>query len=102
MKDRTTFELINSRGQFPLVLTCEHASYAVPEEYRNLGVSREEIQRHIGWDIGARWVVQALAQTLDAPAVCAGYSRLLIDCNRDLNDHDLIVPESDGTRVSGN
>ncbi|MBI3301682.1 MAG: N-formylglutamate amidohydrolase, partial [Deltaproteobacteria bacterium] len=47
-------------------------------------------------------VVESLAQALDAPAVCAGYSRLLIDCNRDLSDHDLIVPESDGTRVPGN
>jgi predicted N-formylglutamate amidohydrolase len=102
MNDDTGVDLINSQGQFPLVLTCEHASCAVPEEYQNLGVSSEELRRHIGWDIGARWVVQALAQALDAPAICSGYSRLLIDCNRDLNDHDLIVPESDGTRVFGN
>src|SRR5262249_32601686 len=29
-------------------------------------------------------------------------SRLLIDCNRDLHDHDLIVEESDGTKIQGN
>jgi predicted N-formylglutamate amidohydrolase len=96
------FELINPTGQFPLVLTCEHASFSLPQEYQNLGLSSEEIQRHIGWDIGARSVVALLAQTLDAPAICSGYSRLLVDCNRDLNDHDLIVRESDRTAIPGN
>ena len=102
MRQRAAFDLLNPHGQFPLVLTCEHASYAVPAEYQGLGLRSEEIRRHIGWDIGARAVVESLSQALDAPAVCAGYSRLLIDCNRDLRDHDLIVPESDGTRVPGN
>ncbi len=99
MSDKKVFDLLNPDGQSPLVLTCEHASCEVPEEYQGLGINSKEIRRHIGWDIGARAVVEALAQTLDAPAVCSGYSRLLIDCNRDLSDHDLIVPESDGTTV---
>jgi predicted N-formylglutamate amidohydrolase len=102
MSNETVFDLINQGGRSSLVLICEHASYAVPKEYQGLGISSEEIRRHIGWDIGARAVVESLAQALDAPAVCAGYSRLLIDCNRNLNDHDLIVPESDGTTVLGN
>jgi predicted N-formylglutamate amidohydrolase len=102
MSDKNAFDLINPDGRSPLVLTCEHASCEVPEEYQGLGINSEEIRRHIGWDIGARAVVEALAQTLDAPAVCSGYSRLLIDCNRDLSDHDLIVPESDGTTVPFN
>lgn len=102
MRDKMAFDLINPKGQFPVILTCEHASCAVPAAYKGLGISPEEIRRHIGWDIGARFVVDSLAQALDAPAICAGFSRLLIDCNRDLGDHDLIVPESDGTRVPGN
>jgi predicted N-formylglutamate amidohydrolase len=102
MAQQKSLDLINPEGRSPLVLTCEHASCDVPEEYQGLGMSSAEIRRHIGWDIGARTVVEALAQTLDAPAVCAGYSRLLIDCNRDLADHDLIVPESDGTKVPFN
>jgi predicted N-formylglutamate amidohydrolase len=102
MKENTPVELINPTGKFPLLLTCEHASYILPEGYQGLGVKDEELQRHIGWDIGARAVVVSLAQTLDAPAVCSGYSRLLIDCNRDLTDHDLIVEESDQTIVPGN
>ncbi len=97
-----SFEVINAEGQFPLVLTCEHASFALPAQYNNLGLSSDEVQRHIGWDIGARSVVTALSRALDAPAICSGYSRLLIDCNRDLNDHDLIVQESDHTAIPGN
>ena len=102
MRHKPAFDLINPNGRFPVVLTCEHASCDVPEEYQGLGLSHEEIQRHIGWDIGARAVVESLAWALDALAVCSVYSRLLIDCNRDLSDHDLIVPESDGTKVPGN
>jgi predicted N-formylglutamate amidohydrolase len=102
MEKEAGFDLLNPSGDSPIVLTCEHASYAVPGEYGNLGVSEEEVRRHIGWDIGARWVVEALSLTLNAPAVCSSYSRLLIDCNRDLSDHDLIVAKSDGTTIWGN
>jgi predicted N-formylglutamate amidohydrolase len=102
MQDKASFDLLNPQGSSPIVLTCEHASYTVPLEYRNLGISHEELARHIGWDIGARRVVETLSQVLDAPAVCSSYSRLLIDCNRDVTDHDLIVAESDGTKIQGN
>lgn len=101
-QNNNSLELINPDGQFPLVLTCEHASFALPREYQNLGLSPVEVQRHIGWDIGARSVVALLSQALDAPAICSGYSRLLVDCNRDLSDHDLIVRESDHTTIPGN
>jgi len=102
MREKAAFSLVNPTGKAAIVLTCEHASCDVPEEYQGLGISSVEINRHIGWDIGARSVVEALAQALDAPAVCSGYSRLLIDCNRSLADHDLIVQQSDETRVPGN
>ncbi len=96
------YALINPQGRFPLILTCEHASCALPPAYQRLGLSPEEVHRHIGWDIGARAVVVSLAQAANAPGVCATYSRLLIDCNRALTDHDLIVAESDGIRIPGN
>ena len=101
-QNNNSFELINPKGQFPLVLTCEHASYVLPSEYKNLGLSSLEVQRHISWDIGARSVVTLLSQALDVPAICSRYSRLLVDCNRDLSDHDLIVRESDYTPILGN
>jgi predicted N-formylglutamate amidohydrolase len=99
---RQTYELINPEGKFPLVLTCEHASCALPAEYQGLGVAESDVRRHIGWDIGARTVVTTIAQALDAPAICSRYSRLLIDCNRALNDQDLIVESSDHTTIPGN
>ena len=86
----------------PLVLTCEHASAALPAEYGSLGLTRDEVLDHIGWDIGAAEVARALAKAFDAPLVESGYSRLLIDCNRDLGDHDLIVADSHGVHVPGN
>jgi predicted N-formylglutamate amidohydrolase len=96
------FELLNPQGQAPLVLTCEHASCAIPLEYDDLGLEPEEIREHIGWDIGARYVAESLARHFDAAAVLGGVSRLLIDCNRALSDHDLIIAESHGVRVPGN
>lgn len=86
----------------PLVVTCEHASAELPAEYGSLGLSREELLDHVGWDIGAALVARHLASAFEAPLVESGYSRLLIDCNRDLGDHDLIVADSHGVPVPGN
>ncbi len=94
--------ILNPKGSAPLVLTCEHASHLVPVEYNELGLDAEQLTDHIGWDIGASDVTQVLAAHFDATAVLAGVSRLVIDCNRDLADHDLIVQESHGTRIPGN
>ena len=102
MRSGSSFTILNPNGRFPIVLTCEHASYALPPEYGTLGIPADELQRHIGWDIGARSVTQEIAQHIDSTAILSQYSRLLIDCNRALSDDDLIIPESDGTRVPAN
>jgi len=94
--------VLNPNGSAPLVLTCEHASWAVPAEYDDLGLQPEQLQEHIGWDIGVHGLAEALAERCDATAILAGVSRLIIDCNRDLSDHDLIVAESDGVVIPGN
>jgi predicted N-formylglutamate amidohydrolase len=96
------FSVINPGGTGEFVLTCEHASNAIPVEYDSLGLEEEHLLDHIAWDIGARHVTAALAEAWDAPAVLAGVSRLLIDCNRDLGDHDLIAGESHGVMIPGN
>ncbi len=100
--DMQPFSICNPRGSAPLLLTCEHASSALPVEYDHLGLEPERLQEHIGWDIGARQATEALARSFDAPAALAGVSRLLIDCNRDLADHELIVSESHGTNIPRN
>src|SRR5215468_3353707 len=86
----------------PVVLTCEHASAAVPDEYANLGLAPAQLGDHIGWDIGAAAVAEELSRGLRVPAVLSAASRLLVDCNRDLNDIDLMPHESHGIAVPGN
>ena len=61
-----------------------------------------DLHRHIAYDIGAAEVTHLLAGQQDAPAVLAGYSRLVIDPNRSLDHADSIVAESDGTVIPGN
>lgn len=85
-----------------LVLTCEHASPAVPAEYRGLGLTAAQLAEHIGWDIGAAAVTEELRRRLAAPAVLSAASRLLVDCNRDLTDDDLMPAHSHGVAIPGN
>jgi len=81
---------------------CDHASNRIPPELGQLGLPESELERHIAWDIGAAGVTEALSAVLDAPAVLCETSRLVIDCNRQLDGPTLIPVISDGTAVPGN
>ena len=61
-----------------------------------------ELNRHIGWDIGAADAARRLARKLDAPAVLCHASRLVIDPNRDPGTPTSIPTIADGTFVPGN
>ena len=95
-------ELCRGEGRAPLLITCDHASRRVPRALGTLGLTGEELSRHIGWDIGAATVSRGLAGRLDAPAILAGYSRLVVDCNRDPGDATSIPETSDGVAIPGN
>ena len=43
-----------------------------------------------------------MSKNLDSPLVRSNASRLLIDCNRPLEAHDLIAPKSENTEIAGN
>lgn len=101
-EDPAPFELINPYATTPLLLVCDHASRAVPARLCQLGLDPVELDRHIAWDIGAAVLTRALARRLDAPAVLAGYSRLVIDVNRQPGDPQSIVLCSDETLIPGN
>jgi predicted N-formylglutamate amidohydrolase len=101
-EDPPSFQLLNPDGKAPIILVCDHASNAVPQSMHNLGLDAKELTRHIAWDIGAAEVTRRLATRLDAPAVLAGYSRLVIDCNRPPGDPTSIPAISDGTVIPGN
>lgn len=100
--DPPPFSVIDSRGNPLAVLLCDHASNAIPAALDDLGLEGEVLQRHIAWDIGAADVTRLLAAMLNVPAVLSGYSRLVVDCNRTLDDPTAMRQISDGVLVPGN
>ncbi len=100
--DPPAFETVNAAAATPVQLLCDHASRAVPAQLGRLGLGADQFDRHIAYDIGAAGVTRHLATALDAPAVLAGYSRLVIDVNRPPGDPESIPEISDGTGIPGN
>lgn len=92
----------NARGRSAFVIVCDHASNRIPEKYGTLGLTQTERLSHIAWDPGALAVSRQLSDLLDAPLVQSTVSRLVIDCNRDLDAPDLIWTLSESTRISAN
>lgn len=100
--DPFAFFALRPRASASLLLVCDHASNRVPADLADLGLSRDQIERHIGWDIGAAEVTRSLSEALRATAILSGVSRLVIDCNRSPDDPTSIPAESDKTKVPGN
>lgn len=100
--DPPPFDILNPDGSAALLLVCDHASRAIPERLGRLGLPQRMLDLHIACDIGAADLTRMLAARLDAPAVLAGYSRLLIDVNRQPGDPQSILEESDGVPIPGN
>jgi len=96
------FEIIDGARDRGLVLLADHARRDLPDEYGDLGLPAAEFERHIAYDIGVETVTRKLAALTGAPAVIAGFSRLLIDPNRGEDDPTLIRQLYDGTVVPGN
>lgn len=101
-EDPPPFEVINREGGAHMLLVCDHAGRAVPKALDHLGLSAETFDKHIAYDIGAAAVTRGLAERLDAQAVLAGYSRLVIDVNRPPGHPESIVPENDSIPVPAN
>ena len=100
--DPPVFEALNPDGGAPVILVADHASRAVPAALDGLGLDEGHFERHIAYDIGAARVTRLFSGVLDAPAVLAGYSRLVIDLNRPLGHPESIPEASDGTRIPAN
>jgi predicted N-formylglutamate amidohydrolase len=100
--DPPPYRIERPAGQSPFFLTCDHAGARIPRKLGSLGVSAEDLQRHIAWDIGAAAVTTRLAAALDAFAILQTYSRLVIDCNRRPGIPASIVRISEATRIAGN
>lgn len=100
--DPDPVEIVNRTGASEFVLTCEHAGRAIARGLGDLGVSSQDMDRHIAWDIGAEGLSRALAALLDAPLVLQRYSRLIVDCNRPFEAVDCFPEVSDGTAIPAN
>lgn len=100
--DPPPYVVLNEGGKAAALIVCDHASRAIPARLHRLGLGEASTWEHIAWDIGAADVARGLAAVLDAPAVLAGYSRLVVDCNRMPEDPDAFRTESDGHVIPGN
>ncbi|HTH15045.1 MAG TPA: N-formylglutamate amidohydrolase [Magnetospirillum sp.] len=96
------FERVDGAPESGVLVVCDHASPVIPGRYGELGLSGDERLAHIAWDIGAALVSKGLARRLGCPAVLAGISRLVIDCNRQPGDPCSIPTVSGGIPVPGN
>lgn len=86
------------------LITCDHASNLVPPDIGggSLGLAREDMERHIAYDVGADGVAQHLGLLLDAPVIAANFSRLVIDPNRGEDDPTLLMKLYDGSIIPEN
>lgn len=94
----TTFEF----GNAPILVFADHASNHVPEPLNDLGMSEDLLQTHIAWDIGAGDLAKEIAKQFSGTALLCGFSRLVVDANRDPSSPDLIPPSSDQVTIPGN
>ncbi|MCZ6880436.1 MAG: N-formylglutamate amidohydrolase [Gammaproteobacteria bacterium] len=96
------FEVLNAGSAAKIIVVCDHAGNRIPRSLNNLGLDEFSMRRHIAWDIGAADVARFLAPCLGAPTLLTNYSRLVVDCNRRLDDATAFRALSDGDDVPGN
>jgi predicted N-formylglutamate amidohydrolase len=101
-EDRAAEVLSVADPAYPVLLVCDHASNFIPPSLTDLGVAEELLPSHIAWDIGAATITRTLARRLNVPAVLCQYSRLVVDCNRNLDDVSAFPEVSDGIAIPGN
>ncbi len=94
------FEIVvGGDGSSPLLLTCEHASNRVPPP-RSWPEADERLRNlHWAYDLGAAEVTRGLAERLNAVAVLARFTRLLVDPNRSPESENLFRDRADGEAV---
>ena len=96
------FVILNGKSTLPILLVCDHASRRFPEVLGTLGLDPVALRCHLALDIGAGPLTERLATTLSATAVLCQYSRLIVDCNRQLMDPSAFLEFGDGIVVPGN
>jgi predicted N-formylglutamate amidohydrolase len=98
----SSFEILQGAPETGILILCDHATNLLPPEYGTLGLSEEQLNRHIAYDIGALAVARELGRKLRATVISSRFSRLLIDPNRGEDDPTLVMRLSDGAVIPGN
>ena len=86
----------------PVLLLCDHASNIIPQKLGTLGLTKEILNQHIALDIGTDIIGPYLSNALKAPIVMAGFSRLVVDLNREPNQSFSIPKVSDNIQIPAN
>ena len=100
--DPPPYTTYNDHAKSPVLVVADHASPFFPASLSQLGLADWVLERHVAWDIGVDKLARFLADELDAQAVLAGFSRLIIDPNRNPADPTAIPEISDGISIPGN
>lgn len=100
--DPAPVSIVNAHSRMPVLLLCEHAGQVIPGCLNNLGLTRQVIDSHRGWDIGALAVARDVAAQLGAPLIIQHYSRLVIDANRPPESAHAVPAVVDGVTIPGN
>ncbi len=100
--DPPPFMTYNDHGKSPVLLVADHASPFFPAGLNQLGLADWVLECHVACDLGSDMLTRCLADKLDAQAVLAGFSRLIIDPNRQLDDPSGCPEVSDGIAIPGN
>jgi predicted N-formylglutamate amidohydrolase len=96
------YQALNLDGDKRFLIICDHASNVIPPDLGTLGLQPAQLSQHIAYDLGAADIARGLATRLDCPAILSGFSRLVIDPNRGLDDPTLVMKLSDGEIIQGN
>ena len=96
------FKVLNDQATAPILLICDHASRRFPASLGDMGLDPFARRCHLAVDIGAGPLTERLAERLGVTAVLAQYSRLIVDCNRQLLDPSAYLQYGDGVHVPGN
>lgn len=101
---QTAFHVEGAARPGRWLITCDHATNRVPDWVSggDLGLSAEDMARHIAYDVGASGLARALALALDSPCITSDFSRLVIDPNRGEDDPTLLMKLYDGTIIPAN
>ncbi len=85
-----------------VVVTCEHASAAIPRELGDLGLPPAVLASHRAFDAGALGIARTIARALRAPLHLGKWSRLVADLNRSEHHPAVIARRVDRADVPGN